>query len=25
VLADYDRTGPIQYSGNATPGSNLKF
>jgi hypothetical protein len=25
VLANYDRTGPIQYSGNATPGSNLKF
>jgi hypothetical protein len=25
ALADYDRTGPIQYSGNATPGSNLKF
>ena len=25
VLADYDRTGPVQYTGNATPGSNLKF
>ena len=25
VLANYDRTGPVQYTGNATPGSNLKF
>lgn len=25
VLADYDRTGPVQYTGNATPGANLKF
>jgi hypothetical protein len=24
-LVDYDRTGPVQYTGNATPGSNLKF
>jgi hypothetical protein len=25
VLVDYDRTGPVQYTGNATPGSNLRF
>lgn len=25
ALVDYDRTGPVQYTGNATPGSNLKF
>lgn len=25
ALVDYDRTGPVQYTGNATPGSNLRF
>lgn len=25
TLADYDRTGPLQWTGNSTPGANLKF
>jgi hypothetical protein len=25
VLSDFDRTGPVQYTGNATPGANIRF